>query len=463
MLRLDRNDPLDRMILKELSGTPVPFDEWLDAMEDLEDEPDCDQILKARGLCREDVLREAAAYRVDFHARLTAVRLPADDRFALCRIIAEQAQAAPSPELLRIYCEILCDADLLLGSGEHMDKEETIVQHLNFIEEYNTLLQTLLYRKELAVKFEEVRTKKRSPRPADCDTERKYEIFQCFTSLYDLPKKSNGRILLNNVAEYIQIAAASPILKSVEPLLLFRLLTRRRSYMCNTPDLAVNLSALWKTDNNKIDADNGRNFKQYRTNLQLFVSLCHIYEKDNNVNLPLCWYGLDQITVLGDFYRNEISKGWEYADDVTELSFIPTIEDVVEDSLFSCFANGRGDNVTLQNSGLLLKELLRFQYSKNPMIIASLEKISDYMNCHAAELTEAFLYAAPEEVRLLCRDILERSNVRHKLSSHDLSLYLASINDGLMDLQDYFASQYLIEAGHLLTDAPLMKTPTLTE
>ena len=63
----------------------------------------------------------------------------------------------------------------------------------------------------------------------------------------------------------------------------------------------------------------------------------------------------------------------------------------------------------------------------------------------------------------LCRNILERSHVRYRLSSQDLSLYLASIDDGLMDLQDYFASQYLIKAGHLLTDAPLTKNPTPIE
>lgn len=463
MLRLDRNDPLDRMILKELSGTPVPFDEWLDAMEDLEDEPDCDQILKERGLCKENVLRDAVACCVDFRARLADAGLPDHDRFALCRMIAEQAQAAPCEELLSIYCEVLCGSEFLLDPETHEDEEQAITEYLDFLEERDVLLQTLLQRKELAVKFEAVKTQKRSPRPADCATERKYEIFRCFTSLLDLPQKGDGRILLDNLAVYMQTAAASPILKSVEPLLIFRLLTRRQSYMCHTPGLAVNLSALWKADNNKIDVDNGRNFKQYRVNLQLFIGLCKIYEEDNSVNIPLCWYGLDQITVLGDFYRNEISKGWEYADDETEPPFVPTIEELVEDSLFSCFANGHGDNVTLQNSGLRLKELLRFQYSPNLVIISSLEKISDYMNNHALRLTETFLYADPAKVRRLCRNILEHANIRHRYSPHDLSLYLASINNGLMDLQDYFASQYLIEAGHLLTDAPLTKNPTPIE
>ena len=461
MLRLDRNDPLDRMILKELSGTPVPFDEWLDAVEDLEEEPDCDEILRGRGLQRKDLLREAETYRASFRDRLEARNIPREERFALCRLLAEQAQAGPSLELLYIYCEILCATDFLLGTEN--DEEQIILQYLDFQEERESLFQILLQRGKLAGKFETVTKQNRSPRPTDCDTGRKYEIFQCFTTLFDIPKKGSGRILLDNLAAYMQIAAASPVLKSVEPLLLFRLLTRRQSYMCSTPDLAVDLSALWKPDRNKIDADNGRNFKQYRINLQFFVSLCQIYEKDTQVDIPLCWYGLDQITVLGDFYRNEISKGWEYADQKSELLFLPTIEELVEDSLFSCFENGQGDNVMLNDSGLPLKNLLRFQYSTDPVIIASLEWISDYMSDHALELTEAFLHADLAEVRSLCRTVLEKSNIRRKIPAHDLPLYLASINDGLMELQDYFASQYLIQAGHALTDTHITKSPAQIE
>ena len=95
MLKLDRNDPLDRMLLKELSGNPVLFDEWLDAMDELADEPDCEQILRERGLDREAVLREAQKYRADFRARLAERELPVYDRFTLCRQLSELAKAAP--------------------------------------------------------------------------------------------------------------------------------------------------------------------------------------------------------------------------------------------------------------------------------------------------------------------------------------------------------------------------------
>ena len=467
MLRLDPNDPADRLLLKELHGEIVSFNEWLDAMEDLEDEPDCTQILQERGLRREDVLRDAKVFRGDFHARLKARDIPADDRFALCRLLSEQAEEYPSQELLRIYCEVLCGYNFLLDSGpvgsipddltDH--EEQMILQYLDLQNEMDKLLQTLFQHQELAVKFTEVAKQKRSPRPVSCDTERRYEIFRCFTAHYDLPGKGDGHILLDNIAGYIQIAAASPVLRSVEPLLLFRLLTRRQKYMCNTPDLAVDLAALWTQDKNKVDSDNGRNFKQYRKNLQFFADLCKIYEKDRHTDLPLCWYGLDQITVLGEFYRNEMSKGWTYTDCEPEFPFIPTVDGLVEDCSFSCFKNGQDDNVVLQDSELPAKELWRFQLSEDPIIIASLDRISNYMNTHAAELTNAFLSAGPAEVKSLCQKVLEHSHIRPLKRTQDLPLYLASINDGLMELQDYFANQYLIQAGLALTNRPLTKNP----
>lgn len=467
MLKLNRNDPLDRMILKELDGTPVLFDEWLDAMDELADEPDCAQTLQERGLDHGTVLREAQAYRMDFHARLAGKDLPFFDRFTLCRQLADQAQAAPSLELLQIFCELLCDPGFLLdhepeitSKGDREDAEEqTILQYLDFMEERDKLLQILLRRGKLAGRFSRITKEKRSPTPVDCDTERKYEILQCFTALFDMPAKGSGDILLYNLTHYMRVAAASPRLKSIEPLLIFRLLTRRQSYMCSIPDLAVDLSALWKKDSNRMDGDNGRNFKQYRTNLQLFSGLCRVYERDRQVDLPLCWYGLDQVTVLGDFYRQEIAAGWTYSDGEDEFPFPLTIEELVEKALFSCFERGSGDNILLTDSGISHKELLDFQYSDHPLTVSVLDKISDYMNSHAIDLANQFLQADPSGVKELCRAILEDAPVHTTVSAQELPLLLASINEGLMELQDYFANQYLIQAGQALTAGPLAETP----
>lgn len=470
MLRLDRNDPLDRMIIQELNGDPVLFDQWLDAMDELEEEPECAEILEEKGLRREDVLREARAYRAGFRARLAARGLPVGDRFLLCQLLSEQAQAEPSMELLRIYAEILSDPGLLLDEEPQAEDEEDrllcedqmILQYLSLQEDRDQLLQTLTQRGELAGKFNEVKKQKSSPRPVDCDTSRKDEILQCFLSMFTLPVRGKAEILLDNLSHYMQIAAASPVLKSVEPLLLFILLTVRRCYMCAQANLNVDISRLWVRRNGKVDEDNGKNFRTYRKNLNFFEALTRIYEKDGGVDLPLCWYGLDQLTVLGEFYRYEVLCGLEFTD-VPTLPFPPPIEELVDDALFSCFENGAGDNLLFVESGLDIKELTNFQYSEHPVIFNGLERISDYIAAHAEPLAERFLSAGPEDVKALCGEILEKSKIRGKVSGQDLPLYLAAINSDLMELQDFFAGQHLIQAGCALTDRPLTENPGPSE
>lgn len=458
MLQLNRSNPLDRMILQELNGKPVLFDTWLDAMDELSEGPDCDQALQERGLWAEDVLRDAQHYRADFRVRMSKQGFPLDNRFALCATLFSRAKEDSSPELLQIYCEILADPGFLLESSLDLDddsKEQTILQYLDLRQTYSELWQTLIQRKELSALFSEATKQIRNPHPANCNIKYSYEIAACFTELFELPGKGNIDILLGNLSNYIQIAASSPDFKSMEPLLLFRLLTKHQSRMCTVPDLNVNLSALWKRDNRQINRNNGRNFKQYSLNLRFFRGLCQIYRDSKSANLPLCWYGLDQVTVLGEFYREHCSVGWEYSDRANDFPFVPTVDELVEDALFSCFQNGCEDNVLFCESRLTYKELSKFQESTQPHIAAALEKISDYMNRHAAELAVQAARANADEIKALCQSILENADIKYPPQSiHETELFLAAINGGLMECQDWLASYLLIQAGHALLNEP---------
>ena len=225
--------------------------------------------------------------------------------------------------------------------------------------------------------------------------------------------------------------------------------------MCTVLDLNVSLSALWKRDDQQIDRNNGRNYRQYGRNLRFFKDLCQLYRNDEAVNFPLCWYGLDQVTVLGKFYREHISTGWEYADSDSEYSFIPTVEEIVEDALFSCFPNGCDDNVVLMDSNITPKELDQFRQSEETPNLGALDKISDYMNTRTVDLANQMAHAAPEEVKTLCRDILEQSGIKYcPKSPHETELFLAAINGGLMDCQDWLAGYLLAQAGHAFLGEP---------
>ena len=86
-----------------------------------------------------------------------------------------------------------------------------------------------------------------------------------------------------------------------------------------------------------------------------------IYREDESIDFPLCWYALDQVTVLGEFYREHLSAGWVYADSENDFPFVLTVEELVDDALFSCFENGLGDNALLADSDITPRELDKFR------------------------------------------------------------------------------------------------------
>lgn len=468
MLKLDKNDPLDRLTLQILQAANddepmISIEEWENAMDELADESDCAQILQERGLCAEDVLREAKRYRTAFRVRMSKRGLPLNNRFALCTVLyaqATQVKKQPSLALLRIYCEILTAPDWLLDPLPDLEdednREQVILQYLRFCEERDELLQILTQRKELAEKFEKATKKIRNPLPADCNIRYSRKIIRCFARLFKLSEKENGDILLKNVSNYIQITASIPSLRSIEPLFMFRLLTKHKSRMCSVPDLNVNISALWKRDNQSVDRDNGRNFKQYGLNLSFFRDLCHIYEKHSSIDFALCWYGLDQITVLGDFYRKHVSTGWVCINDENDFPWIPTVEELVEDVVFSCFPNGYEDNVLLEESDLTYEDFSKFLKSPASGIKTAMKKISDYMNRHAEDIIRQASNIDTAGRKILCQNILKEAKIKYQPKSpYEIELFLAAINDVVMNYQDLFSNHLLVQIGHVFLNEPV--------
>ena len=158
---------------------------------------------------------------------------------------------------------------------------------------------------------------------------------------------------------------------------------------------------------------------------------------------------------MGAFYREQLSAGWVYADSENDFPFVLTVEELVDDALFSCFENGLGDNALLADSDITPRELDKFQGSDYPPIAKSLEKISDYMNCHIPELAFQAAQADSAEIKALCRDILEQSKISYQPKTpRETALFLAAINSGLMDCQDWTANFMLAQAGHALLGEP---------
>lgn len=447
MKPLDQKDPLDRLLEKELRGEAILFDEWEQAMDELADEPDFEEVLRREGLTHASALQQAEAYREDFLRRAAQYALPLDDRLLLCQTLFDRA-ALPSDELRWLFCQVVTDVGFLLDRDrERFDEEEIVQSWLWSKRESGKLFAALSERAALQQRFLEIcaQTQKNSLPKADCDSEKKDLIFQRYTALFGA--YGDEKLFLDNIDQLIGMQERSAALTEIAPLFLYRMLVRHGKRLHSSDSTRFDCRALWRYQTYRIDGDNGKNYKTNLAYLRLFHALCAIYETDERVSIPLCCHGFEQLSNLGDFYR--MVEPADYP-----LPFAAPLEKLIAQHTFSCYEHGLGDNVILAEEGLTARALFEFEGGGDRNRARALDRISAYINRHAAELTTVFLGADAAGVKALCGEILTGAALTAREQPADLpkvALFLASINGGLMELVDYDANDLLIRAAERLT------------
>lgn len=461
MWKLDKNDPLDQAMLKVLQGETVDFLEWEDILDDLEDEPDAETRLQAHGYTAERGLREGEAYRAEFLKLLEKYDLPVSNRLLLCYHLAELAiDGVPddqADELLRIYCGLLFGTEFLLDQDrEAYQGADGALAYLDASLSCAELYDELKQRIATADRFRTFleNAQKKSPPKADCDTSKAHAVFQTYQDAFG--GSDDDTIFLSNIEYLLQISAGSAALRAAEPLFLYQAVTRHDKRLHTSITLRMDMRALWKHKAYKIDANNGKNHKTNAARLAFFAGLCEFYKSDRLTDLPLCWYGFEKLSNLGEFYREEIE--WENFPDppTLPLSLPEPLETLTEWNRFSCFEYG-GRNVILESdSSLSPRKLERFQL--NSKYKRPLDKLAAYMDEHMGQLAARFWGADDQTVKALCSGILTQAGLPARWmpkNLREISLYLAAINGGLIELVEWIADDLLRQAGQaLLRESP---------
>ena len=439
---------LNGLMRRILRGETISMLDFLDTLDDLSEEPDETPT--------DEEIREAADAREWFLSELRRFGLPLEARHTLCRTLYEKAKAEPSQALLRLLCYILCDDGTLLDVDPelHLPEQDALCWQ-RIRRDAETLYAKLSLWKQMSVRFGELLEKLKeirsvAPASAKADEALVSQVWKAYKRIFKL--KGNQTQLSDNIAVFLQIADSNPNLAAVKPLFLYRVLTRHAERVKNSSDLRLDFRALWKRQDYKIDESKGKNDKIrkiYVNYLALFESLYRLFETDEAVDAPLCLYGFDHLSNLGDFYRMTCPENKR------TIPFEMSLEELLleMECVFSCYEHGEGDNLLLKDSGLSATKLERFQRSKNPRIKRALSRAEQYFNPNIIELTRRFLESNPEQVRALCREILEASDLPEELrpeNETETALFLAVINGALMEATDNFAEDYLLEACKIL-------------
>lgn len=433
---------LEKLTARTLQGEIISFDEWIDAMEELEEVPDVEPTA--------DEIQSASAARNDFFVRLSRAGLSIGNRFRLCEELYIRAANKKNSDLMRLYCEIVCDSGFLLD----MDREDRTAEQdaccwLRQSKEVEGLYALLAARKQMSVRFQEVvkQAKKVKNSKVICcanSIEEAGRILRAYAEI--LPLKAGEDALRDNISALLQTVSASKELTSLKPLFLYRVLTRHMRRLRKDDAPHINLHTLWHYQHYRLEEDNGKNYKTYVRYLSLFEALYDMYAGTPDVDAALCLYGFDHLSNLGTFYRL-------YPKDKQTLPFGMQLEDVFLTSPFTCFEHGYGDNLMLRESGQSVKALEAFRQDPRRHRVWALERISAYMNRNLIGLTRRFIDGGPDGTKALCSEILQGADLpraQRPGSEDETALFLAAINGALMDCVDDWAEDYLVRAGKAL-------------
>lgn len=441
---------LDEMLQRTLAGEIVPFDQWQDLMEDWEEEPeeDMDDILRQRGLTLMELTSQAEQARTAFLRQLKKFGFSPENRFALCQVLCKEAERKPSDELLRLYCDIVEDGGYLLN----LDRAEHPQAALSWLygkEDADRLYGQLRRRVQLANRFCKVldRAKQISPTIENwpvAEPPLLEPLFCAYTAIYSV--KNCGPQFRDNLAWLLHFADIASELMPIKPLFLYQMLIRHERRIRTSEEMRIDFKALWNYREYRFEENNGKNYAANVCRLRLFGALCQLYGQDGQTDLPLCVYGFEQLSNLAEFYRM-------WSPDPPLIPFEPSLEDLLEDSMFSCFERGSEDNIMLADSRLTQRKLDRFCCSEDSRRVRALERISAYMNRNLDGLIQRFSGADSEEVRALCQKILACTELPDGLrprEPQETALFLSAINEGLMEAVDELAEELLVRAGRAL-------------
>ena len=441
---------LDEMMSRTLQGEVIPFDEWLDAMDELSEEPE--RVPTAAEI------EEAEAARLSFQERVKEFGLPLERRFALCQEVLRLARRRPSQKLLHLLCCIICDSGMLLDMDPlNRDLEQNALVWPELRHEAEELYAILSTRKGQIARFRQTvadagRVIPEITASAQENAAFQEQVYEAYTRIF--PSAHARPMLKDNILWLLQIADAKPALHSVKPLFLYRVLTRHRKRMETEQSVRLDFRALWKRQEYNILKDNGKNFQSHARALMLFESLYQILGTEDGVDLQLCLVGFDCLSNLGEYYRLYPEEKWL-------LPFPPSVDSLFEQVAFSCFEHGYGDNRMMEAGHVSVTQLNRFLAGRLGNDPKAIGRISNEIHRNRETFLALFLEAdaLPDEgqrdqhVRGLCTKILdaaELSEEQRPATAQETALYLAAVNSFLMEAVDDRAEECLNAAAKLL-------------
>lgn len=264
-----------------------------------------DELLKQNHLTFDDAQRQAIQFKEKFYATLEKHSIRSQDLIVICYDLMELIRQQPdNPDFQYIYLCLMTDFGLLVRTDSEPTAEQRIRNYLRQQELVQELKNFWKAQSDNNKKLQELKEYLKKP-----ITVKNTEYAEEFDLLYHLTiqhtflyESVDNEVYKDNLNALLIHINSDKTLRLVKPYIVFAVLARKTGMMQNRPHFMPNLKAVFQYQDYNIYKDNGKNFKQYQSELELYDHLQRSYIDDDDVDMELCDFCFANLSPLSEWY-----------------------------------------------------------------------------------------------------------------------------------------------------------------
>lgn len=264
-----------------------------------------DELLKQHQLTFDEAQQRANQFKEKFHNLLSKYSIEHHNLVATCYDLMERiSQRSDNPDLQYLYFCIMTDFGLLNTVDSDRTEEQEIRNYFRQYELVQELAAFLKLQSDNNRKLNELREHLKKPikiKSIECAEESDflYHLTIQHTFLHDSIK---NEVYKDNLKSLLIHINSDEKLKPIKPYIIFAVLAKKTGMMQKREHFIPNLRAVFQYQDYNIYKDNGKNFNQYQSELELYDHLQRSYIDDDDVDIELCDFCFANLSPLSEWY-----------------------------------------------------------------------------------------------------------------------------------------------------------------
>lgn len=262
-----------------------------------------DELLKQNHLTFDEVKQKIKQFKEQFYSLISKYSIGSQNLVETCYDLIERMEQQPdNPDLQYLYFCVITDVGLLNKVLGERTEEQEIRNYLRQRESIQELTEFLESQTESIKKYQELLEYLKKPikiKNAECEEESDflYHLTIQHTFLHDSIK---NEVYKDNLKSLLIHINSDEKLKTIKPYIIFAVLARKTGMMQKRAHFMPNLKAIFQYQDYNILKDNGKNFNQYQSELELYDHLRRAYIDD--VDIDFCDFCFANLSPLSEWY-----------------------------------------------------------------------------------------------------------------------------------------------------------------